>query len=431
MSTRRFLVLLIAAAFLVRLAAVIALRDMRQGPSLSFGSDGVEYNQFGLQLANGNGYSWPSGRPTSFRAPGFPLLLAGLHAVFGNYVPFYLTFCLLGSLAALLTFFVGREVLPDTAARVAALCVAFYPPHVYFATEFASENLFVPLLTLALWLVLVHLRTGSLAPVAIAGLALGWATLTRSFAILIPPALSLLLLWPRRQTIQRALPAAALLLGGFLAVVLPWTMRNYKVHGTLVLVATNGGSTFYGGNNDWAISNVRNYGAWVSTRLLPGADADALKAEAERDRSQWQRGKQWVRTHLAWMPLLVTAKYVRLWLPDISSRNRAYVLLQLVCTTPFLLLVLLGQFRMLRAARWWTPAWLVLHATGLTTAFVALLFWGSPRFRDANASLLMLYAAVALELLWINRPRRFIASKSRVGCAPRPLGSAPGKTQAS
>jgi hypothetical protein len=42
--------------------------------------------------------------------------------------------------------------------------------------------------------------------------------------------------------------------GVFPGVMAPWTVRNYRVHGRFVLVATNGGSTFYGRNNDRVVT---------------------------------------------------------------------------------------------------------------------------------------------------------------------------------
>jgi hypothetical protein len=292
-------------------------------------------------------------------------------------------------------------VLTEEGARIAGLAAVVYFPSVYFSTGFASETLFLPLLGLALWTFLMHLRTRSLIALAIAGIALGWAALTRPFAVLIPPVWIGVLLWARRDALRKALAPAAILLCGFSLVVLPWTIRNYRVHGRFVLIATNGGSTFYGSNNDWAISSFRNYGRWTSTRFLPGFAEIAAKHDAERDRIEWRRGEQWVLSHWRWMPVLFAAKYVRLWMPDIDSANRKYVLLDWVLTTPFLLLILTAQFHMLRHKRWWSPKWLAIHGTGLATVAATLVTWGSPRFRDANATLLMVYAAVAL--LWIAR----------------------------
>ena len=93
-----------------------------------------------------------AGQPTSFRAPGFPLFLAGLRLIFKqDYRPQYVAFCLLGALACGLTYLLARELLTEGAARVAAVLLVFYFPHVYFSTAFFSEVLFVPLVALALW----------------------------------------------------------------------------------------------------------------------------------------------------------------------------------------------------------------------------------------------------------------------------------------
>src|SRR6516165_5509595 len=149
LERRTFLALLVAGAFLVRLAAVLALRDLEVGPLGPYSQDDVQYNALALEVAQGNGYVNDRGRPTSFRAPGFPLFLAGLYALAGpNYPLAYLSFCLLGALSCLLTYLLARELLPEGPARLAAVLAAVYLPHIYFATVFWSENLFVPCLAL-------------------------------------------------------------------------------------------------------------------------------------------------------------------------------------------------------------------------------------------------------------------------------------------
>ncbi|MCH7660848.1 MAG: glycosyltransferase family 39 protein, partial [Euryarchaeota archaeon] len=139
--------------------------------------DGREYNTLALRVASGAGYGYgnSAGQGTSFRAPGFPLFLAGVYYIFGeNYVSAYLAFCALGALSCLLTYYLAREVLSEGFSRVAALFAVFYFPHVYYATIFASENLFAPCLAMGLWLFLKHLRGGSLLLLLGAAGALGW-----------------------------------------------------------------------------------------------------------------------------------------------------------------------------------------------------------------------------------------------------------------
>jgi hypothetical protein len=187
-----------------------------------------------------------------------------------------------------------------------------------------------------------------------------------------------------------------------LAVVLPWTARNYRVHGRLVLIATNGGSTFYGGNNDRVVSEVRQLGHWISTVELPHRDlVDAAPNEVSHDQVEWRLGCQWLREHPAAVPQLVACKLARLvfWLPDFDGGRRAYYLVRAAGYFPFLLLMLVGAFCCARRPALRTPPWLAVHGALLATAVAAVIFWGSPRFRDANLPLLMLYAAVGAEAL--------------------------------
>src|SRR5262249_9241746 len=128
------------------------------------------------------------GRPTSFRAPGWPIFLAGVYALAGRSpVIVYLVCSALGAASCGLAYALGRELLDESHARLAGLLTAFYLPDIWFATLYLSENLFVPLLALAAWLMVRFLKTGSLSLIGLAGLVLGWLVLTRPFALLLLP----------------------------------------------------------------------------------------------------------------------------------------------------------------------------------------------------------------------------------------------------
>jgi Dolichyl-phosphate-mannose-protein mannosyltransferase len=396
-----FLLIVVAGAFLLRLGVVLALHPLDQGPEGPDSDDDVEYNHLAWHLARGEGYINEHGQPTSFRAPGFPFFLAGLYTVAGPcYALAWLSFCALGALSCLLTYFLARELLDEDVARLAAVLAVVYPPHVHQAATFLSENLFVPLLALGLWLFMRHLKSRSLGVLALAGLSLGAATLARSFGLLLLPLLLLVLAWAGLK--QRRFPlAAGLVLGvSFLAAIVPWTVRNYGVHGKPVLIATNGGSTFYGGNNGRVATEPRNFGHWISTTELPDRDKiDATPDELAHDQMEWHLGWQWLKENPGYWPRLVVFKVARLcfWLPDLEPAGKV---VRAVCYLPFLVLFLAGMGACLRRREYWTPAWLVVHGTMLATVLTALIFWGAPRFRDANAPLLMLYAAVGARVLW-------------------------------
>jgi 4-amino-4-deoxy-L-arabinose transferase-like glycosyltransferase len=397
MQPRTFVLLLVLGAFHFRLGTVLAFRDIQEAPTGEISNDDVQFNRLALNLVQGYGYKVTPDRPlTSFRAPGFPFVLAGLYAITGeNPVAAYVFFCLLGATACVLTYALAREVLAEATARLAGVLAAIYLPHAYLATTFTSENVYIPCLALGLWAFARFMNQNVTGLLGAAGLALGWATLTRPGAMLLLPMLLGLLVW-NDVRLKRLRPLSYVLFTtAFLGVILPWTVRNHAVHGKWILVATNGGTTFWGGNNDLVLNERKHYGYWVpSTQLPDRAKIDGAANEVERDEIEWQLGKDWVREHWTSMPLLELYKFARLWwLPDIGPGRRW---LRILGYVPFLLLLLVFALRCVWRKTCWTPAWQVLHAGTLGLFATALIFCGEPRYRDAHLPVLMIYAALGV-----------------------------------
>jgi 4-amino-4-deoxy-L-arabinose transferase-like glycosyltransferase len=334
-------------------------------------------------------------------------VLAGLYSLLGDCaIASYSLFCVLGALACVLTYALARAITTEIVARVAGILAAVYLPHAYMASQYISENLYVPALALGLWLFVLALKRDSLVSVALAGLTLGWATLTRPGALLLLPLLVGVLLWntwrapaPRR----RFWTASPLFAVAFLGVILPWTIRNHQVHGKWILIATNGGTTFWGGNNDRVLNETRHLGYWVPSTELPHRDKiDSALNEAHRDDIEWQLGKDWVSEHRASLPLLALYKLARLWwLPDFGGGPRW---VRVVSYAPFFLLYASFLVRFAWRRDCWTVSWQVVHASTLVVIVTALIFCGEPRYRDANLPVLMMYASLGL------LPRAWLAS---------------------
>jgi 4-amino-4-deoxy-L-arabinose transferase-like glycosyltransferase len=402
-SARRFGALLFVAALLLRLGAAFALREPEERPDVNTcGADCVEFESLGRQLALGNGYASEKGRPTAFRAPGFPLVVAGIYTLAG-FKPWaaYAAFAVMGALAVVLVWLTARRLTPGLAAAAAGVMAAIYLPHVYFASLYYSENLSALSLAAMALSSLLFLRGGSPLHVLAAGAALGVSILARPFAILLAPALVAIFLFQGRGRTIRSAAACVLLAAGALAVVTPWMLRNLEVFGSPVFGSTNGGSTFYGGNNDVVATRPGALGSWVSPVELPGRDwVEQAPDEVAHDRREWALGVAWVRSNPDKLPRLLAAKLVRYWLPDMSSRNWKYVALQVAATAPCLVVVLVGLAVTLREPSYRTAGWLVMHAVTLATLACGLIFWGAPRFRDGSFAPLMLYGGVGIEWLW-------------------------------
>ena len=154
-----------------------------------------------------------------------------------------------------------------------------------------------------------------------------------------------------------------------------------------------------GSSSSLRITAKSSPGSWIATNFLPGRkDIDATPDEYSHDQLEWKLGKDWVAAHLANLPLLTVYKIGRFWLPDWSSRNTKFVLMQFVAYSPMGILILLGLYVSLRPIqKAATPPWLAVHGILLTDLVATIVFYGSARFRDSITPVLMIYAALGLE----------------------------------
>lgn len=125
--------------------------------------------------------------------------------------------------------------------------------------------------------------TSRLAALA-AGLLVGAMVLVQPSLQLLPLAAALAALLAGAQW-RLVIAAVVLALVAMLAVLAPWTLRNYLVLGKPVLVSTNGGSNLYRANNELAT------GAYVATARV---DVEALP-ELESDRVGKRLALEWIQ----------------------------------------------------------------------------------------------------------------------------------------
>ena len=233
--------------------------------------DEREYLALGRSLAEGRGFTYtdPDGAPLPGehfgRAPVYPLVLSAVIAgVPGPQPPrivpdeppvtartlaaIKVVQALVGALTLLLVAQLAGSVGGRPAAAVAAGLAAVYPSLVWTPAYVFSETVYSAVaLGSAVWLDREQRSRGPGWRLAAAGILAGVAVLTRP-AMLVFVALAVPWLWWRRG----ALAAGAFVLGTALAIA-PWTARNVAVHGRFVLVASEGGITFWTGNHPLAI----------------------------------------------------------------------------------------------------------------------------------------------------------------------------------
>jgi 4-amino-4-deoxy-L-arabinose transferase-like glycosyltransferase len=311
----------------------------------------------------------------------YSLLVAGVYAITGAHpLAVRLVQAVLGGLLLpWMVYRLTRTVFTDPAsdtgqpaevfALVAALIAAVYPYFILYSATLMTETLFISILlwTLERGLALANrLRNepdlGSLWPIGLAlGVGLGLATLLRQSILPWVPVLFVYLLWLGWRSKRLRATIIDLGLAGLILVafVLPWTLRNYLVYDSFLLLNSNAGYAMYSAQHPMHGTSFREFEA------APLPDGVWGQPEPEMDRELMQRGIQFV--------LDEPERYLLLSL----SRVRAFF-----------------EF-------WPTPDTTLLHSFGRTASFgllLPLLLYGlylairRPGFVPRNA-LLFLFAA--------------------------------------
>ncbi len=365
--------------------------------------DAADYDRLARALVEGRGYVAPSGRPTSWRPPLYPALLAGVYRVAGERPgAVRVVQAVVGTATVAAVFALGTLLGGEGVGVVAAGLVAVDPAQVFAGSHLLSETLFTALLLAG---VLAAARAaarwgtgrGGVPWGALAGALLALASLTRAVALLLPFVLlagAALLGAPgdapgdgegpdaagRLRSMRRGRGRPGLLAAGaallcFALVLAPWAARNARVNGKLVPVATQGGVTFYAGNhpvNGWIFGLIPSDSITRRTEGMSETQASdylfgVTLRDLARDPARTLRLEA-LKVLFFWVPVDWEV------LPWYGSLEPIY-LLTLLWAGVLVALVVRGRVGT-ALLRWW-PAWLPL----LYMFAMALVFYGSPRFR--------------------------------------------------
>jgi 4-amino-4-deoxy-L-arabinose transferase-like glycosyltransferase len=373
-----------ALAIALRLAYVLAAGK----ESLSWG-DEFAYDALARSLAAGHGFVSAGGAPTLFRAPLYPLLLAGVYAAFGHStLAAVIVQAVIGGLAAPLLVLLGRQLTrSDGMANLAGLMFACHPLLIFATGLLYSETVY---LTILLIFTLMCLRMakgrGSVGWALGCGAILGLSALLRPNMLLFPVAL-FAWLWISLRRLDRAFLLSAALVLAMAAVILPWTWRNYRVSGAFVPVSANSGLNLWQGNHPEADGAAYPFD---QVDPLPGT------SEVERDAVYRSWALEEIRSDPGRILALIPRKVVKFFAPlETSNRGRVMLSLGPVVTaawTAFLLIACLGfLLTVRRSSDWILVALLILYPLA-----VAMIFYGATRYGMVVYPYLFLLASVPL-----------------------------------
>lgn len=214
--------------------------------------DGHFYHVVAGRIADGHGYTWlwPDGAVTyaAHYPVGYPALIGGLYAIFGQHAALAMAFnAVLGAAAVWAVHRCAARVASRGAALLAALLAALHPTLVFYTPALMTEGVSSALVALAMLLVLdARAQAGPKRWRRLIGLGLllGVATLIRPQLLLLAPVFGAwvvpLRAGERRSWVMSG-AAGALTAALAIAVCLPWTMRNCARMERCVFVSANGG----------------------------------------------------------------------------------------------------------------------------------------------------------------------------------------------
>ncbi|MGZ8294361.1 MAG: hypothetical protein ACXWVG_15055 [Telluria sp.] len=226
-------------------------------------NDGWHYLELAKRLYLGQGYElsgyafWPPGTPFIYTAAMLMVGdIAGI-AVIVNCAFFLLAAISVRAICQFLNF------APRNAGFTVAV-LAFWPALFLPISQVSKELLLIGMLPTVLALLLSRRSGAALLAGCIAGLAI----LTQPSLMFLPLFLCAALIGahiPLKTIIVRML----FLCAGAVAVIAPWSYRNYQVFGELVPVSTNAGLVFHAGNQPAMVQPLGAVGGYLEPPAPP------------------------------------------------------------------------------------------------------------------------------------------------------------------
>jgi 4-amino-4-deoxy-L-arabinose transferase-like glycosyltransferase len=366
--------------------------------------DAQAYAKIAANFEQGDGFTTGAGatQPSSNYSPGLPLAVAGVYAVTGvDERAARVVLALVGSLAVLFAYLIGRRLGGPLAGLIGAGALAVYPALLEYQGMLMGEPLAATLLSAA---VLSMFWARSARPKITArrwlvpGVLFGALALVRPEYLAVALLLSLVLFATEaRDDWREALLQAAILFAGVVVVIAPWTIRNAAALERFVPISTGGGQVLYAGTYLPSDGNPERVGAEVVAHHPELFAPDA----AERLRLEQILAR------------LAAARYPGMETDEALSRMGKEALWDDVSEEP---LEYLG-FLATKVGRIWshgprqimrTPVWEALHWALLLLGFLGLGVLAWKRRWEALVIAVIFLAITAISALLVASPRRVL-----------------------
>jgi len=303
-------------------------------PDISISSDtGIYYEPIAISILDGKGYQAFEGVPNITRAPLFPLFLSIIYFFGGiNHFTVKLIQIVLDSVVSLIVFIIAKRMTSFKVAYLSSIGYAIYPFSIYLSINILSEPLYIFLLSCSVLFLIIGDETRHYKQYFISGFFIGLATLTRPVSMLLPFFLSPYFLFKYKS---RYLVAFIIFVFGFIIVILPWTIRNYKVSHRIIPVSLGGSNSFLQGSKFEFLTSYEEKDRLINKNLyelgLERKGKEAIEVDRIFKKAAIINYKQLIIQSPLNFIKLFAIKFLRFWYATDSGNHQKITLIIQLC----------------------------------------------------------------------------------------------------
>jgi len=384
-----FLIFITFISFIIRLFYILS-----HSASLLHGDENL-YIQFSNSILNGKGLAF-EGVPTSFYPPLIPYLLACFFKIVGGNILLFKIFqALLTSFFCVPFYLFTKKICSKQTAIYASVFYAIYISLIAVSNNVLTEAIFTLLFLLSIF---SFINSKTTLSALISGVLLGLASLTRPIVMYLPFFFIIFII------IQKKYFKLAFVFG-FCLTLLPWTIRNYKIHHAFVPITTYSGYVLY--NSSHPVEG-KKFGFMTPPDAVM-KQAEEMKPEIERNRFLMLSGIRFILDHPILYLKLAVLKILMFFCPFDWEliRKTENGTFNFTYATIFPLF-LIGVYLVLFKKRNFSANHIFLISLFGYFLFFTVFSYGSPRFRLPLEPLMIIYASVAFTHFYKKFRHKFI-----------------------
>lgn len=356
--------------------------------------DAVGYDQRALSILNGKGYSF-NNKPTAVKPPLYSIFLAGIYRIFGhNYLYVRIIQSIIGAFTCLVIYLLARDSLGRIVGILSATLSIFYPVFIKSSVHLLTECLIILIISLIGLYILKLSQSNKLKDAVLLGLLMGISLLTRSAMLFFIPVILLLIVFDwilvRRQI---KYPILIAVMVTSVLIISPWLIRNYIIYRAFIPGGTQAGEVLYTSYNP---PKGYLYGFTANDKVM--SFANTIDNEVEKSRFLFKQALISIKGKIKELPRLELLKILFFWSPFdweilLGASGKGIYNFFYTFYLPF---SILGMVMLRKNFK----NYIALFIPVIFFQLLAVVFFGSPRYRMAIEPFLIIFAATGIYYIY-------------------------------